>query len=133
MHKDPVELIVQVGSPDGAAEELDRLGRSLRAEILELDVLSVEPVSAGLMPEGAKAVDWNLLGEWVVKLGVAAIPSVFDLLKRRSDHLPAAATIKIKVLSASSGAIELEYNPRAATPEQVTELIRHLEQPPGKK
>lgn len=63
-----LELLVDAGS--GADEdEVERLARSLRAELLELDVDAVEPASSGSAPEDARAVEALMLGALVVRLG----------------------------------------------------------------
>ena len=133
MDQDLVELSVQIELPEADSEELDRLGRTLRAELLELDVASVEPASGGPAPEGTKAVDWNLLGEWVVKLGVAAVPGLFDLLKRRTERAPASAPLKIKVKVSRHRQAEIEYDPAHTTPEQLADLVKRLEQALARK
>ncbi|MGQ0603638.1 MAG: hypothetical protein ACT4QE_18310 [Anaerolineales bacterium] len=123
-----IELIVQIELPDADAEELDRVGRALRAELLELDVEAVEPISGSPVPDGAKAVDWNLLGEWGVRLGVAAVPGLFASLQRRAERAPASAPLKIKVKVRRHRQAEIEYDPARTTPEQLAELVRQLEQ-----
>ena len=47
-----LELLVDAG-PGADEDELERLARSLRTELLELDVEAVEPVSAGPAPDDA--------------------------------------------------------------------------------
>jgi hypothetical protein len=49
-------------------DELERLARSLRAELLELDVDSVEPAATGPAPDGARAVEALMIGALVVRL-----------------------------------------------------------------
>ena len=51
------------------SDELERLARSLRAELVELDVDAVEPAVAGPAPEDARAVEALMLGALVVRLG----------------------------------------------------------------
>jgi hypothetical protein len=60
-----LELSLDPGSDD--PEELERLARSLRAELLELDVETVEPVSEAA-PDGSRAVDALVVGALVVRL-----------------------------------------------------------------
>jgi hypothetical protein len=60
-----LELSLDPGSDD--PEELERLARSLRAELLELDVDAVEPVSEAA-PDGSRAVDALVVGALVVRL-----------------------------------------------------------------
>ena len=63
-----LELLVDAG-PGADEDELERLARSLRAELLELDVDAVEPAAAGPAPEDARAVEALMLGALVVRLG----------------------------------------------------------------
>jgi len=66
-----------------------------------------------------------LLGEWAVKLGVAALPGVFEMLKKRAEKAPASAPLKIKVKVGRRSA-EVEYDPARTTPEQVQALVASL-------
>jgi hypothetical protein len=62
------ELALEVETlPDTDAEELAALVRRLRAELLDLDVDRVEPLTAGEAPEGAKGVELLALGGLVVQ------------------------------------------------------------------
>lgn len=63
-----LELLVDAG-PGADEDELERLARSLRAELVELDVDAVEPAVAGPAPEDARAVEALMLGALVVRLG----------------------------------------------------------------
>lgn len=49
-------------------DELERLARSLRAELLELDVNAVEPAATGPAPEGARAIEALMVGALVIRL-----------------------------------------------------------------
>ena len=62
-----LELSVDAG-PGVDDDELERLARSLRAELLELDVDSVEPAATGPAPDGARAVEAVMIGALVVRL-----------------------------------------------------------------
>jgi hypothetical protein len=62
-----LELSVDAG-PGADDDELERLARSLRAELLELDLDSVEPAAAGPAPDDARAVEALMLGALVVRL-----------------------------------------------------------------
>jgi hypothetical protein len=55
--------------PGADEDELERLAHSLRTELLELDVDSVEPASAGPAPDDARAVEALMLGALIVKVG----------------------------------------------------------------
>lgn len=62
-----LELAVDAG-PGADEDELERLARSLRAELLQLDVDAVEPAATGPVPEGARAVEALVAGALVVRL-----------------------------------------------------------------
>ncbi len=68
MDNEQGELALEVETlPDTDAEELAALARRLRAELLDLDVDRVEPLTAGEAPEGAKGVELLALGGLVVQ------------------------------------------------------------------
>ncbi len=120
---DLIDAYIQIELPGAEAEELDRLARQVREDLLEQDgVTDVQPMRAGEAPAGTKAVDWNLLGEWAVKLSVAAIPNMFDLLKKRAEKAPASAPYKIRVKVGRRSA-EVEYDPAHTSPEQLEALV----------
>ena len=48
------EMRIELFEPDADLEALDELTRSLREELLELDVDSVSPPTAGPAPAGAR-------------------------------------------------------------------------------
>ncbi len=56
---------------DVSAHELDELTAAMRRELLQLDVQSVDRVSGGPAPEGAKGIELAELGALVVSLGKA--------------------------------------------------------------
>jgi hypothetical protein len=96
----PLELLVVLQPEAGAdAEETDRLGRQLRAELSDLDVDDVRAVDGGPPPPGAKGVDAASLTELLVTLsgagGVVAtvIATVRDWLGRRSAGHKVSVTI----------------------------------------
>lgn len=64
-------------------DELEQLARSLRAELLELDVDAVEPAAAGPAPDDARAVEALLTGALVVRLAqdTQAISSVVQTVR----------------------------------------------------
>ena len=94
-----VELALAIVPEPGAElDEVDRAGRQLRAELIELDVESVA-VSSGEPPAGAKGADWVAISELIVTLsasgGVLAtvVAGVRDWLQRRSDAHRVTLTI----------------------------------------
>jgi hypothetical protein len=66
MESAQLELSVDAG-PGLGADELERLTGSLRAELLELDVDSVERAKQGPAPDGARALDALVVGALVVR------------------------------------------------------------------
>ena len=62
-----LELSVDAG-PGAGEDELERLARSLRAELLELDVDAVEPAAAGPAPDDARAIEALMVGALIVRL-----------------------------------------------------------------
>jgi hypothetical protein len=66
--------------PDTDSEELAGLVQRLRAELLDLDVDRVEPLTAGEAPEGAKGVELLALGVLVVQfvLQPGVLTSIVD-------------------------------------------------------
>jgi hypothetical protein len=122
-----VELLVVLEPGAGAdAEEIDRLGRSLRRELRSLDVDDVSPVASAEVPAGAKGVDVAAATELLVTLsasgGVFAmvVATVKDWLARRSGGH------KI-TLSIDGDTLELD----GASPAERAELVdtfvrRHL-------
>jgi len=67
MSAEPGALSLQIEpGADLDAEELERLAVGLREELLGLDVGSVQFVSAGPAPEGARAVEALALGAMVI-------------------------------------------------------------------
>lgn len=86
-----MELLVALEPEAGAdAEEIDRLGRSLRRELGALDVDEVSPVPAGAAPHGSKGIDAASATELLVTLSasggvfVTVVATVKDWLARRS-------------------------------------------------
>ena len=66
-HAADLELSIDAG-PGADEDELERLARSLRAELLQLDVDAVEPTATGPAPDGARAVEAIMVGALVVRL-----------------------------------------------------------------
>jgi hypothetical protein len=58
---------------DAGAEEREQQLRWLREELLELDVESVDRVSGGTAPDGAKAPDADLVGTLVIAFSNSAV------------------------------------------------------------
>ena len=58
MSENPAELLIELSLDNADPSELDELTRQLKAEIGELNIDSLEQVSAGAAPEGTKAADF---------------------------------------------------------------------------
>lgn len=64
-------------------EEVEELTRSLRDELLQLDVHTVNLVNAGLAPEGTKGFGLLEVGALIVKFGSSgALGKVVDTIRR---------------------------------------------------
>ena len=69
MTRDPALLELSLDAGPGADEaELDRLARSLRDDLVELDVERVELAPDGPPPEGARAAEALVAGALLVQL-----------------------------------------------------------------
>jgi hypothetical protein len=102
-----VALRLALEPEDGAdAEEAERLGRGLRAELGELDVDGIRAVGGGEVPPGAKGVE--AVGELLVTLsgagGVLAtvVATIRDWLGRRGNAGKITLTIDGDSLELSS-------------------------------
>jgi hypothetical protein len=126
MSENPSTLIVEVSVEGGDPVELDELTRQLRAEVNELEVESVEQVSAGQAPEGTKAVDMAALGQLAVTLAPSLVPPLFDLLKSWVERKP-STPVKITV-KAGRKSTQIEYDPARTSARDVEELVKALNQ-----
>jgi hypothetical protein len=85
--------------PDADASEVDRLVRQLRAELVDLDIESVTPVTSEDLPPGAKGADAVSLGALLVTLTAAGgvlpvlIETARDWLARRAEARRISVTI----------------------------------------
>lgn len=117
MVDEPFLVQVEVAGEDADAEELERLTHQLRAELLELDVESVEVASGGAAPDGTKATDIAAWGSLLVTLAGAGgvlpvvIETVRSWLTRHSGQ-----TVMVKV-----GDAELQLS--GATAQERQELV----------
>lgn len=124
MSENPAELFIELSLEDGDRAELDDLTRQLRAEVEELNVDSVEEVSAGAAPQGTKAADFSALGQMAVTLAPTIIPPLFDLLKswvQRKPSTPVKVTVKVGRKTA-----QIEYDPTQTSAKDLDALIKAL-------
>lgn len=95
---------------DGASlddDEVERLVRQLRSELLELDVSSVDPVPSGPAPDGAKGAGPVVIGSIIV--GLTASGGVFTaLVATLQDWLGRRARRHRITLTIDGDSIELE-------------------------
>jgi hypothetical protein len=67
--EDNLEVTLRLeAEADADADELDRLTQLLREQVLQLDVQSAVPLSAGAPPPGTRAGDMLMLGGLLVTL-----------------------------------------------------------------
>jgi len=118
------DLFIELSLEEGEPAELDELARQLRAEVEELNVDSVEQVSAGVAPEGTKAVDFAAIGQMAVTLAPAVVPPLFELLKSWVERKP-STPVKVKVRVGKRTA-QIEYDPTKTSAKDLEALIRAL-------
>ena len=124
MSENPAELLIELSVDNGDPAELDELTRQLRTEIEDLNIDSVEQVSAGAAPEGTKAVDLTAIGQMAVTLAPAIVPPLFDLLKSWVERKPSTPVrIKVKVGKRTA---QIEYDPTRTSAKDLEELIKAL-------
>jgi hypothetical protein len=124
MSENPSTLIVVVSVEDADPDELDKLTRQLRVEVDELEVESVEQVSAGPAAEGTKAVDMAAIGQLAVTLAPSLVPPLFDLLKSWVERKP-STPVKITV-KAGRKTTQIEYDPTRTSASDVEELVKAM-------
>ena len=99
MPEDLGTLQVQLDVDDDlSAYEFDELTAALQRELLQLDVDSVDRVSAGPAPDGSRGVDLAALGALLVQVGKAApvlgqVVDVIEAWAARSPKRTAVLTI----------------------------------------
>lgn len=124
MPEHTTELLVELSLEGGDAAELDELTRQLRAEMEDLNVDSVEQVSAGEAPEGTKAVDLAAIGQIAITLAPAIVPPLFDLLKSWVERKP-STPVKVRVKVGKRTA-QIEYDPTKTSAKDLEGLIKAL-------
>lgn len=124
MPETSAELFIELSLDGADASELDELTRQLRDEVEELNVDSVEQVSAGPAPDGTKAVDFAAIGQMAVTLAPAVVPPLFDLLKSWVERKP-STPVKIKVKVGQRTA-QIEYDPTKTSAKDLEALIKAL-------
>jgi len=118
------DLFIELALEGGEPAELDELTRQLRAEVEELNVDSVEQVSAGVAPKGTKAVDFAAIGQMAVTLAPTVVPPLFELLKSWVERKP-STPVKVKVRMGKRTA-QIEYDPTQTSAKDLEALIKAL-------
>jgi len=108
-------LELRVQARDADAEELDRLARQLRRQLLELDVDSVEALPGEPAPDGSMALDLAIVGGLLVRFGPSAVPTVVSAVRAWVNR-DARRRVTLEI---GDRKITLD----AATPEQQARLV----------
>ena len=124
MSESPAELLIELSLEGGDSAELDELTRQLTAEVEELNVDSVEPVSAGPAPAGTKSADLTAIGQMAVTLAPAIVPPLFELLKSWVERKP-STPVRVRVRVGRKTA-EIEYDPTRTSSKDLDALIKTL-------
>jgi hypothetical protein len=124
MPENPAELLIELSVDNGDPAELDELTRQLRTEIEELNIDSVEQVSAGPAPHGTKAADFSAIGQMAVTLAPVIVPPLFELLKSWVERKP-STPVKVKVRVGTRTA-QIEYDPTKMSAKDLEALIKTL-------
>ena len=91
MPEDLGTLQVQLDVDDDlSAYEFDELTAALQRELLQLDVDSVDRVSAGPAPDGSRGVDLAVLGALIVQVGKSApvLGQIVDVIQAWAARAP---------------------------------------------
>jgi len=124
MSENPAELFIELSLDHADPSELDELTRQLRTEINELDIDSVEQVSAGAAPRGTKAADFAAIGQMAVTLAPAIVPPLFDLLKSWVERKP-STPVKVKV-KVGKKTTQIEYDPTSTSAKDLEALVKAM-------
>jgi hypothetical protein len=94
--QDSSEAILSIIT-DGDDADLERLEINLRRELYLLDEVTIEPVTSGEVPEGARALEAIAIGQLLVKFG----PDALKLL---------STTVRAWLQRSSARSVELTIN-----------------------
>jgi hypothetical protein len=113
------EVRIELFEPEADPERMDRLTSDLRQELLELDVDSVSPVSAGPAPPDSKGLELAAIGTLLVyaKNSLPLVSAVVSAVRAWVQRgVPSGRTLKITV---DGNTLELS----AATDDQQQQLV----------
>jgi hypothetical protein len=125
----PDEEVIHINLKLGAGEQadeslLDQLTRQLRGEIQEMGAESAELAAAGTPPEGAKAVEFALLGELVVAVLPSMLPNLIGIV---ASWLSRGADRKIRInAQVGDRRIELEGSTKDVTGDKMPQFLQEL-------
>ena len=117
-------LILDIDAGDLDPDELDRLTRALRGELLELGAKDVDLVHAEDIPEGTKSAEAVMLGALAVTVLPAFLPTLVGYLQSwaaRGEN----RRVRIKTL-VGDRTIEVEYSPETFSTEELDRLVQTL-------
>jgi len=116
-------LTIDAGG-DMDADQLDRLTRQLRNELLDLDTETVDLVKSEDAPEGTKSAEAVTAGALAVAILPSFLPKLIEYLQSWTMR---GEERKVKVKSQiGDRSIELEYSPNALSQEELKELVTTL-------
>jgi hypothetical protein len=92
---DQVQVPVHVRCPDLDDEEVARLTRDLRAEILEVDVDSARPATSGDLPVGAKSGEAIAFGALIVALAPTVLTPLMAVVSSWLSRQPDGVEVEI--------------------------------------
>jgi lysophospholipase L1-like esterase len=124
MSENPAELFIELSLEGGDTGELDELTRQLRAEVEELNIDSVEEVSAGSAPKGTKSADFSAIGQMAVTLAPTIVAPLFNLLKSWVERKP-STPVKVKV-RVGRKTTQIEYDPTHTSAKDLEALVKAL-------
>ncbi len=105
------------------AEQLDRLTRDLRGEMLDWGVESASFVREGPAPAGSKGIEAAIMGEFGATFAVGAGVKIVEYLVEWVMRHRGLARLSVDV---GDQTLLLEYKPRGISPEQLEKLVQAL-------
>lgn len=118
-------LTLHVDAGEGVDDDdLDRLTRQLRGEIDELGVESVDLVTGGAVPKGARAGELVTLGVLAVAVLPATLPHMINFLRDWSLR-EEKRSVKIKA-QVGDRSVEVAYNPSTMSQSELKQLVDTL-------
>jgi len=117
------DILVELFDAEVEPEQLDELARSLRRELLELDVDDVEPATAGAAPAGTRGLELAVIGALLVKAQASGelLGKVVGVLRHWLRAAPQAPARTVRV---TLGDRTLELG--NATDEQQQQLVEEF-------